>query len=126
MIRKNWLEWSVFIVSAAILVFVFGFLIYDAAIRGGDPAEIVVELGVPESHDGYFALPLTVRNLGGESVEDVQLSFSLIRGQESVETASVTMPVLPRESSRNAWAVFTTDPATASEIQTQIVSYRAP
>ena len=124
--QKNWLEWSVFAVSAVLLLGVFAFLGYDWIVSEGDPAEIEVRLGTPEAHDGYYALPVTFQNAGGQSVEDLQLDVTLMEGGEEGESASITVPFLPRDSTRNGWVVFSSNPDDADEIQTRVVSYVVP
>lgn len=124
--EKNWLEWSVFAASAVILIFTFGFLGYEAFVTDGKPTAIEIELGAPQSHDGYYAVPVTIKNAGSQSVEDVQVDITLIQDQQEVETASITMPMVPRESSREGHVAFSSNPSEADEIQTRIVSYVIP
>lgn len=124
--EKNWLEWSVFAASAVVLAFTFGFLGYEAFVSTVKPTAIEIELGTPEAHDDYYAVPVTIKNVGSQSIEDVQVDVTLMQEQEEVETASITMPTLPRESSREGHVAFSSDPGEADEIRTQIVSYVVP
>lgn len=124
--QKNWLEWAVFAVSAVVLLLVFVFLGYGWVISEGDPAEIEIRLGTPEAHDGYYAIPVTFKNAGGQSVEDLEVEVTLMEGEEKGESASITVPFLPRESTREGWVAFSTNPDDADEVQTRIVSYVVP
>ncbi|MEZ4521936.1 MAG: hypothetical protein R3A46_09895 [Thermomicrobiales bacterium] len=124
--RKNWLEWSVFSISTVLLIVILGYLGYDAFTSEGDPAEIEVQLGTPEPHEGYYAVPVRFSNSGGQSVEDVEVDITLMQDGQEIETASVTAPVLPRQSSRKGWVVFSSNPDDADTIETQIVSYVVP
>lgn len=126
MVEKNWLEWSVFSVSLVVLAFIFGFLGYDALTSEGEQPDISVQLGTVEPHGDYFIVPLTFRNDGGQSVEDVQVDVTLMAGGAELEVSSVTAPALPRQSSRQAWVVFSNDPAGADAIEARLVSYVVP
>lgn len=125
-VSKNWLEWTVFAISAVILILIFGFLGFKVITTEGDPAIVEVQLGSPQHQGDYYAVPLTIRNGGGQSVEDVQIDVTLIEGGTERETASITIPFLPRESTREGWVAFSSDPAEADEIQPQVVSYVVP
>lgn len=126
MVEKNWLEWSVFAVSLVVLVFIFGFLGYDALTSENEQPDIQISLGAPEAHDGYYVVPVHFKNDGGQSVEDVQVEVSLMRSGQARETSSVTAPDLPRQSSREAWVVFSTDPGEVDELDARLVSYVVP
>lgn len=126
MAEKNRLEWTVFAVSLVILAFVFGFLGYDALTSAGEQPDLFVELGAAEAQRDYYVIPVTLRNDGGQSVEEVQLDVALIAGERELETASVTVATLPRQSTRQAWVVFSVDPADADRIEPRIVSYVVP
>ncbi len=124
--NKNWLEWSVFAVSGVVLIFIFGFLAYNAVTSEGDPPAVEVQLGTPVAQGDSFLIPVTFKNRGGQSIEDVQIDVTLIRDGIEVESASITVPFLPRQSTREGWVHFSSDPAQADDIQTQIVSYLVP
>lgn len=126
MVQKNRLEWTVFAFSGAVLIAVFGFLAYHAVRSEGDAADIDIEVGAPQPQDGSFILPLTFRNHGGQSIQDVEVEVNLIEGGMAADTASITIPFLPRQSTREGWVVFTSDPAEADEIETRIIGYVVP
>ncbi len=126
MVEKNWLEWTVFSTSLLVLAFIFAFLGYDALTSENERPDLTIELGAPEEHDGYFVVPVNFKNDGGQSVEDVQVDVTLVDEGQEVETSSVTAPVVPRESERRAWVVFSTDPASADRLETRIVSFVEP
>jgi len=125
-VQKNALEWSVFAVSGLVLLFVFGYLGYHAWTSEGEPADIDIQLGESRPQDGRYVLPLTLRNRGGQSVQDVEVEVNLLAGGVTTETAAITMPFLPRQSARGGWIVFDSDPAQAEEIEALIVGYVAP
>lgn len=124
--EKNWLEWSVFGLSLIVLAFIFGFLGYDALTNEHDQNDIAIHLGNAEAHDGYYALPVSIENNGGQSVEDVEVEVTLLEGGRELETSSVTAPMLPRKSSRRAWVAFSTDPREADDLQARLVGYVLP
>lgn len=108
--RKNRLEWTVFGVSAAILVALVGFLIYDAMRGGSDVPEISVTTGAVIPRGEHFAVPVVVTNRGGQTAEGLRVEIALVRDGQDVEVAEVTFAFVPRASHREAWALFRNDP----------------
>lgn len=108
--RKNRLEWTVFGVSAAILVALVGFLIYDAMRGGSDVPDISVTTGAVIPRGEHFAVPVLVTNRGGRTAEGLRVEIALIRDGQDVEVAEVTFAFVPRASHREAWALFRNDP----------------
>ncbi|HLT20246.1 MAG TPA: hypothetical protein VKZ96_12365 [Thermomicrobiales bacterium] len=126
MVRKNALEWSIFAVSGVLLLLVFGYLGYHALTSEDEPAEIEIEVGVAHPQGGRYILPVSLHNRGGQSVEDVEIEISLLQGGVTTETAAITMPFLPRLSTREGSVFFDSDPAQADEIETLVIGYIVP
>jgi uncharacterized protein (TIGR02588 family) len=105
--RKNWIEWSVFALSALLISFVIGFLVYESATIGNAPPDIRVQLGPPEARAGYFAVPVEATNSGDQTAEGVQIEVTLQTGGKE-ETGSFEIAFLPRRGSREAWVTFKT------------------
>ena len=123
-VQKNWLEWSVFAVSAALLVAVIGFLIYESATIGNAPPDIHVEVGPSEQRSGYFAVPITATNKGDHTAEGVHIEV-VLRGAGKEETGDFEIAFLPRRGSREAWVTFKSDPR-AGAVEARVLGYEKP
>ena len=51
-IKKNWLEWTVFGISVALILLVIGFLIFESATMGDALPDIQVQTGTPDARTG--------------------------------------------------------------------------
>jgi uncharacterized protein (TIGR02588 family) len=110
-IKKHPLEWIVFAVSLVLVAGTVGFLALDA-VRGEDsPAALSVELGRPEPRGGAWAVPVTVRNWGDETAEGVKVKVTLETPGAEPETAEFEADYVPRQSKREGWVTFRSDPS---------------
>ena len=121
---KNWLEWSVFALSAALILTVLSFLTYETATIGDAPPDIHLKLGQPEPRTGYFALPVEALNKGDHTAEGVHIEVVLRAGGKE-ETADLDIQFLPRRGSREAWVTFKTDPRTGT-LEARVLGYEKP
>lgn len=122
--EKNWLEWSVFALSAALIVSVIGFLVYESAIIGDAPPDIQVQIGLPEKRSGYFAVPVEVMNKGDHTAEGVHIEV-VLRQDGKEETGDFEIQFLPRRGSREAWVTFKNDPR-AGTVEARVLGYEKP
>ncbi len=109
-LEKNPLEWTVFFIGLAAILATVGFLAWDAATSKGSPPDLWVELGRPEPGSGGFIVPVTVRNRGDETAEEVNVEVTLERPGTPPETAAIEMAFVPRRSRREGWVTFRGDP----------------
>ena len=123
-LEKNWFEWSVFAVSAALIAAVIGFLIYESATIGNAPPDIQVEIGTPEPRSGYFAVPVTATNKGDHTAEGVHIEV-VLQGAGKEETGDFEIAFLPRRGSREAWVTFKNDPRTG-KLEARVLGYEKP
>jgi uncharacterized protein (TIGR02588 family) len=123
-ITKNWLEWTVFGVSAALIALVIGFLIFQSATIGDALPDIQVRTGTPEARTGYFAVPLEVTNLGDQTAEGVHIEVVLRSGGKD-ERADLEIAFLPRRGAREAWVTFKTDPRQGT-LEARVLGYEKP
>lgn len=123
--RKNKLEWAVFGVSAAILVALVGFLIYDALRARSDAPAISVTTGAVIVRGQHFAVPVVVTNRGDQTAEGLRVEIALVREGQDVEVAEVTFAFVPRASWREAWALFRNDPR-QFQIETRGIGFEKP
>lgn len=125
-VKKNWLEWLVFSVGLALILPLAAYLAYDALTIGNKPPIIEVRLAAAEQHGDVFVIPVTLRNDGDQTAEEVVVEVALLDGGEELETAELTVAFLPRQSTRNGWVTFTTDPATVEQIEPRVLGYQGP
>ena len=124
-VEKNWLEWSVFAASAALIAAVIGFLIYESATIGNAPPDIHVEVGTPEPRSGHFAVPVTATNKGDHTAEGVHIEVVLRGAGKEEETGDFEIQFLPRRGSREAWVTFKSDPRNGT-LEARVLGYEKP
>ncbi|HEV3410303.1 MAG TPA: hypothetical protein VG095_08405, partial [Chthoniobacterales bacterium] len=122
--QKNWLEWTVFALSAVLILTVIGFLIYESAMIGQKPPDIHLRMGEVQARDGYFALPLEVTNTGDQTAEGVHLEV-VLKTNGGEERADLEIQFLPRRGKREAWVNFKTDPRTGT-LDARVLGYEKP
>jgi len=124
--HKNALEWSVFFVSAIIVLATIGSLAWSAISDVDSPPDLSIVAGKAlPGQQGTHRVPLLVRNLGNTTAQSVQVEVILRRGAEEVERGELTLSFVPRHSEREGWVTFRNDPR-CCEIQARAVSYESP
>jgi uncharacterized protein (TIGR02588 family) len=111
---KNWLEWSAFAVGLVLVLGTLGFLVGESLVGAGGPPEIVARLGVPRASASGFMVPVEVANLGKGTAEDVKVTVVLELPGAGREEADLDIAFLPRDSRRDGWVTFRTDPSRGS------------
>ena len=122
--EKNWLEWVVFSVGAVLTVGLVAALLWDASGTSPEPVrcEVLLEASRPDGR-GYL-IPLEAVNRGGQTAENVVVEVALVRGSDTIETATLEIPFLPREGSRKGVVAFTSDPNESDRIETRCMGYQ--
>ena len=111
---KNWLEWTVFAVGLVLVLTTLGFLVRESLAGAGGPPDGVARLGTPRASAGGFMVPVEVANLGKGTAEDVQVTVTLDLPDGDPEEAELDIAFLPRDSRRNGWVTFRSDPGKGS------------
>lgn len=124
--QKNWVEWTLFGVSCALVAATLAYLSVEAWRVDGDPPRIEIEVGQALPHSEYFAVPLTVRNTGDQTAEAVRVEVTLVDQDGNDERALVELAFLPRGSTRKAWVSFQSDPRQAKQILARPVGFETP
>lgn len=122
--KKNWLEWLITIISAILVFFTLGFLVYQMIFQERTPPNITVVLGEISQKDQAFAIPIQANNEGTETAENVIIEIVSENGQEE-EKAEITFSFLPGNSSAKGWITFTKRP-NISSLKTHVVGYTTP
>lgn len=124
-VKKNWLEWSVFICGLILVCGVLGYFIYAGVSMGEKPPSIEVRLGTAEQQEFNFIVPVTVVNHGDETAEGVRIEVVLESGGEAKERGELDVPFLPRHAVSEGWVAFTQDPRTA-KLKARVLGYQKP
>lgn len=123
--EKNRLEWIVFAVSLLLVAATFGYLIREALTTRKSPPDIVVALGEPRVGSAGFMVPVVATNRGGRTAEDVQITVTLELPGGSSQGSAILIPFLPRESKRQGWATFHSDPRSGT-LRVSGVGFQSP
>lgn len=123
--QKNWLEWTIFGFSLLLILATAGTLVQQEFSLEDNPPDPHIGLGTPESHDGYFAVPVTVTNRGDSTAASVQVEVVLRTPDGESETGQFDLPYLPRRSTREGWVTFRHDPA-KGKMEPRILGYEKP
>lgn len=124
-VEKNELEWIVFAVSLVVVLGTVGLLAYDMVQGESSPPELVVELGPPRRQAQGWAVPVTVRNVGGETAEGAQVEVTLAVPGRPVERGEIDMAFVPADSRREGFVTFTADPA-RGRLAGRVVGFEKP
>ena len=124
-IEKNWLEWTVFGLSLALVIGVLGYLIYWEATSTDRPPNIRIELGDAERRGEHFYVPVTLHNEGDKTAEGVHVVVTLKTG-ETTEEGEFEVAFLPHHSRREGTVAFKTNPAESTELTARITGYQKP
>ncbi len=122
--EKNWIEWSVFALSAIVILALLSFLFYESATIGNAPPDIHLQVGVPEARTGYFAVPIEAINKGDHTAEGVHIEV-VLKGTGEEETGDFEIAFLPRRGSREAWVTFKSDPRSGT-LEACVLGYEKP
>ncbi len=124
-VKKNALEWMVFAASLLLIAGVFGVLIHDAVTLERRPPDVRVEVGEIKQQATNFVAPVTIRNEGDETAEDVQVEVELQTTNGEKETSEIAIPFVPRGARREGFAVFKNDARTGS-LNARVKGYVQP
>jgi uncharacterized protein (TIGR02588 family) len=124
-LEKNRLEWIVFAVSLLLVAATLGYLIREALTTRKSPPDIVVALGEPRLGSGGFMVPVVATNRGGEPAEEVQITVSLELPGGTTHESVLLISFLPRESNREGWVTFPTDPRSGT-LRVSGVGFQSP
>jgi uncharacterized protein (TIGR02588 family) len=123
---KNLLEWIVFGVSLLLIMAILGYLGYQAYIYEPSPPDIEVKYRPDPSENAPHRYHISIVNTGSETAEEVVVELALQKDGEELETAELQIPFAPKESKREGWVTFKTDPASADSVVARVMSYKKP
>ncbi|MGY5882671.1 hypothetical protein [Modestobacter lacusdianchii] len=118
-------EYALGVLGALIVLLVLGFLVHQAVVvRDSDP-ELSVTTAPAEPVDGGWSVAFEVRNDGGTTAEQVQVTGVLERDGEEVQEATATIAYVPPHSRQSGALLFTVDPGTGS-LEVRPAAYTLP
>jgi uncharacterized protein (TIGR02588 family) len=120
-------EWVTLAISSLILLGLFGLTTYFYLTGSTAPATVEVEPRLAETYQAgsRFYLPLTIRNTGGETGEEVRVRVSVTDRSGRQEAAEVMVTFLAGGGSSKAVAAFGSDPR-QGQVEAVVVSYLEP
>lgn len=123
--RQNWVEWVVLAISAAAVVGLVGFLLFDGITDEARPPEPRVELQVDAAYDvpGGWIVPARVTNAGDGAAEALVLrATATVDGVE--EESEIAIDFLPAGTDVEISFGFSAEPV--GEVTVQTVGFRLP
>ena len=112
--EKNPLEWTVFAIGLVLVLATLGYLVRESIVGDGGPPEVVARLGEPRPSASGYLVPVEVANNGQTTAEDVLVPIFLEMPGGKREEAELSIAFLPRDSKRNGWVSFRSDPRGAT------------
>lgn len=118
-------EWVAALIGAALVVGIVGFLVMEALRERSTPPQIEIEVVEISKSDAGHLVQILVLNRGEATAAQLVVEGQLRRGEETVESATITLTFAPAGSSRSAGLIFENDPA-EYELSLRAQGYEAP
>lgn len=119
--KKNRFEWTVFGLSAALLVGVFSVLIHQSLAVGDEPAYLLVRLGAPLVSSDQVRVPVSIINVGDNPATAVVVEISgTLAG--IAQSSSMEIDYVPHRSRRKGWVSFPGE-AVPADLSARILGY---
>lgn len=100
--------------SILLIALLAGAILYEGyGDRGDNPARITVDVLVDEAEQrgAEWYVPIVIRNLGDDTVEELVIAIEVTRGEEIVLESDTTIALLGESSEASAMLVLDEDPA---------------
>jgi uncharacterized protein (TIGR02588 family) len=118
-------EWIVAISSAALVLAVLGYLIYDGVRSPKTPPDVTIEVdSIQKAGPGYLVL-FRARNGGRSTAAEVLVEGELETGSGKVETSETTIDYVPAGGEQHGGLYFRQDPQ-HSRLRLRAHGYRDP
>ena len=118
-------EWIVAIVSAALVLALLGYLIYDGTRSPRTPPDVTVEVdSIQKAGSGYLVL-FRARNNGRITAAEVVVEGELEPESGKVERSETTIDYVPARGEQRGGLYFRTDPQ-RSRLRLRAHGYRDP
>ncbi|GAB3818685.1 hypothetical protein [Pontibacter rugosus] len=124
--QKNWLEWTIFGFSLVLVLSILLYLVVQAYTHGPVTPKLIADHYLDASEHAPNRYRIVLRNLGGETAEQVKLTVRCIQNDRVMEEAELEFPFAPQESQREGWVSFRGNPNPGDSIEVHVVSYKKP
>ena len=120
-------EWVTLVISLAIVFGLIALTTYFYLTASTDPVMVEVEPRTAEVYQAgdRFYLPVTVRNRGGETGEEVRVRVTLTGAAGRQETSELQVQFLAGGGTSRAVMAFASDPR-QGQIEAGVISYLEP
>lgn len=124
--EKSTLEWVVFYSSLSLIIAILGYLVYQTLnFMPGSP-DLVVDYTFDPSQHAPYRYHLSIQNEGHETAEEVSIEMVLQKDGVPLETGTMQLSYVPKESKREGWINFSKNPDEADTLYVRIISYKRP
>jgi uncharacterized protein (TIGR02588 family) len=125
--QRSTAEWITLAISSLIVLSLIGLTSYFYLTVSTAPASVEVEPHLSQTYQagGRFYLPVTVRNSGGETGEEVRVRVTLTDTSGRQEEAEFQVQFLAGGGSSRAMVAFGSDPR-QGQIEAGVTSYLEP
>src|SRR5918995_4778345 len=118
-------EWIVAISSAALVLAVLGYLIYDGVRSPKTPPDVTIEVdSIQKAGPGYLVL-FRARNGGRTTAAEVLVEGELETGSGKIERSETTIDYVPARGEQQGGLYFRADPQ-RSRLRLRAHGYRDP
>jgi uncharacterized protein (TIGR02588 family) len=120
-------EWVTLAVSSLLVFGLVALTSYLYLTASTDPAAVTVQPSLSEVYQSgnRFYVPVTVRNTGGETAEEVRVRITLTDAAGHIETSDFQIQFLAGGGSNRAVASFGSDPR-QGQLDAAVVSFLKP
>lgn len=119
------LEWVLATLSAAVVLFMLGFLLVEGLSNTARTPVMSVVTAQPEAVGTGFEVPFQVRNEGEATAASVVVEAVIAAGEASEQRSEVTLDYVPAQSTTKGGFVFTDDPR-GKPLQVRVLGYQDP
>lgn len=123
--RADVIEWLLGALSAAAVVAIVGFLLYQALAVQKPAPEFDVTVGKIEQRGGAYHVEFRARNRGDATAAGATVEGRLMDGDRSLETSEATLDYLPAQSEREGALLFRNNPD-GHRLLLEITGYQKP
>ena len=118
-------EWIVAIASAALVLAMLGFLVYDGVRSPKTPPNVTVEVDSIQTAGPGYLLLFRARNTGRTTAAEVLVEGELEADSGRVETSETTLDYVPAEGEQHGGLYFRQDPR-RFRLRLRAQGYRVP
>lgn len=118
-------EWITFSIASAILSAIAGLVIYVWATDQHIPPALTVKQNPIREANGQFYVPFEITNVGGETVESVQVVAELRRNGQVEQIGDQQIDFLSRNEKEEGAFILQENPR-QGELRIRVASYKVP